>query len=50
VADLPTARDFLVASGFLGASSETELVIAPSKIRGLNIRLVSEPTAPPLNQ
>jgi hypothetical protein len=50
VADLPTARDFLVTSGFLGASSETELVIAPSKIRGLNIRLVSEPTAPPLNQ
>jgi hypothetical protein len=46
VADLPTARDFLVAGGFLGASSETELVIAPSKIRGLNIRLVSELTTP----
>jgi hypothetical protein len=45
VADLPTARDFLVESGLLGASSETELVVAPSEIRGLNIRLVSEPTA-----
>jgi hypothetical protein len=45
VADLPKARHFLVENGLLGASSETELVVAPSKIRGLNIRLVSEARA-----
>jgi hypothetical protein len=45
VADLPKARNFLVESGLLGASSETELVVDPSKIRGLNIRLISEPAA-----
>lgn len=45
VAALPAARDFLEAEGLLGVSSETELVIAPSRIRGLTIRLVSEPTA-----
>lgn len=39
---LPVARDFLEESGLLGASSQTELVIAPSKIRGLNIRIVTE--------
>jgi hypothetical protein len=48
VADLPKARNFLVENGLLGASSETELVVAPSKIRGLNLRLISEPT--PLTQ
>jgi hypothetical protein len=45
VAALPTAREFLEKEGLLGVSSETELLIAPSKIRGLTIRLVSEPTA-----
>jgi hypothetical protein len=45
VTDLPKARDFLVESGLLGTSSETELVVAPSKIRGLNIRLISESAA-----
>jgi hypothetical protein len=39
---LPMARDFLEERGLLGASSETELVIAPSRIRGLNIRIVTE--------
>ena len=45
VTALPTARDFLEKNGLLGTSSDTELVIVPSKVRGLNIRLVSEPTA-----
>jgi hypothetical protein len=44
VVALPTARDFLEKRGLLGAGSETELVIVPSKIRGLNIRLVALPT------
>jgi hypothetical protein len=45
VAALPPARDFLEAEGLLGFRSETELVIAPARIGGLTIRLVSEPTA-----
>jgi hypothetical protein len=43
VSALPAARDFLEKKGLLGAGSETELVIAPSRIRGLNIRLVAVP-------
>jgi hypothetical protein len=42
VVDLPSARDFLEETGLLGASSQTELAIAPSKIGGLHIRLVGE--------
>ena len=42
VGALPIARDFLEDKGFLGVSSETELVIAPSKIEGLDIRLIGE--------
>lgn len=41
VAALPAAREFLEEQGLLGASSDTELAIASSKVRGLNIRLVS---------
>jgi hypothetical protein len=41
VVDLPSARDFLEETGLLGASSQTELAIAPSKIGG-HIRLVGE--------
>jgi hypothetical protein len=44
VSGLPTARDFLEKMGLLGAASETELVIVPSKICGLDIRLVAVPT------
>lgn len=44
VAALPAARDFLEEAGLLGASSATELLIAPSKVGGLNIRLIAEPT------
>lgn len=42
VVSLPAARDFLEETGLVDASSETELAIAPSKIDGLRIRLVSE--------
>lgn len=43
VIDLPTARDFLAGKSLLGASSRSEVVIAPSKIGGVRIRLVGEP-------
>jgi hypothetical protein len=43
VASLSTAREFLQERELLGASSETELVILPAQIRGLDIRLVSDP-------
>jgi catechol 2,3-dioxygenase-like lactoylglutathione lyase family enzyme len=43
VASLSTAREFLQEKQLLGASSETELVILPAQIRGLDIRLVSGP-------
>lgn len=46
VAALPAARDFLEKEGLLGISSETELTIAASKIRGLHIRLIRDPAAP----
>jgi hypothetical protein len=42
VASLSAAREFLQERELLGASSETELVILSSQIRGLDIRLVGE--------
>jgi hypothetical protein len=42
VTSLSTAREFLQERKLLGASSETELVILASQIRGLDIRLVGE--------
>jgi hypothetical protein len=42
VVDLPSARAFLEERDLLGGGSQTELVIAPSKIGGLSIGLVSE--------
>ena len=42
VASLATAREFLEKRKLLGASSETELVILPSQIGDLDIRLVGE--------
>jgi hypothetical protein len=47
VTDLAAARNFLERNELLGTSSDTEIVIAPSKIRGLNIRLISERSAVP---
>ena len=44
VTSLSAARDFLHERGLLGAESEAELTILSSRIRGLDIRLVSEST------
>jgi hypothetical protein len=43
VAALPGARNFLEERGLLGATSETELSIAPSKVHGLSIRIIADP-------
>jgi hypothetical protein len=40
VASLSAAREFLQERKLLGGSSETELVILPARVRGLDIRLV----------
>jgi len=42
VTSLSAAREFLQERNLLGASSETELAILASQIRGLDIRLVSD--------
>jgi hypothetical protein len=43
VASLAKARAFLKQNELLGTESETQLTIAPSRIRGIDIRLVGEP-------
>jgi hypothetical protein len=42
VSSLSTAREFLQQRNLLGPSSETELAILSSRVRGLDIRLVSD--------